>query len=554
MRAPADFPHFSDAQEFLAKHKGGSPFDYARDNPATMLAAESLGVGHQVARAIAISREMGPVVRASVQRAEETFKRKTLGAAVNGALRDVALFDRREPGVPATHAEGARGSVPSSGSEGARAILRAFSAIQSRSVRWLWPGRIARGKVSMIAGNPGLGKSQATASMAAIVTRGGTWPVDRSPCERGSVIFLSAEDDPEDTIRPRLEAAGADLGRCFILDAIADGFTSEGGEVRRSFNLKTDLARLGEAMAKVGDVALVVVDPISAYLGGADSHNNAEIRALLAPLSELASAHGAAIVGVSHLNKGGNPEALMRVTGSLAFVAAARAAYIVTADKENPERRLFLPLKNNLGRDLGGLAFSIESIGVMSAAGRIESSRVSWEASPVTITADEAMAPPPDAEERSAASDAVAWLNQLIAEESGSIDRRDVMKAAQAMGFKERTVHRAREQLGLAVVQTGFGKDKRSLWKRPEEPMRANETQSCQPPSVGTHGISGTHGAAGDGSEGEGEDALMALIERVAAHYKAGPDELAELRDMARANPSEAWRSYRATAEREGLQ
>jgi hypothetical protein len=86
-------------------------------------------------------------------------------------------------------------------------------------------------------------------------------------------------------------------------------------------------------------------------------------------------------------------------------------------------------------------------------------------------------------------------LRELIAEEGGKVDRRDVMKAAQEMGFKERTVHRAREKLGLAVLQSGFGKGKRSLWTWPESLNRANEPQSCQSRNGGTNGSLGTIGA-----------------------------------------------------------
>lgn len=360
----------------------------------------------------------------------------------------------------------------------ARAIFRRFSEIETRAIRWLWPGRIARGKVSMIAGNPGLGKSQATASMAAIVTRGGTWPVDRTPCERGSVIFLSAEDDAEDTIRPRLEAAGADLTRCAILDAIADGYTSSGDEIRRSFNLKTDLARLAEAVAAVGDVAMVVIDPISAYLGGADSHNNAEVRALLAPLSNLAAEHGVAVVAVSHLNKGGNNEALMRVTGSLAFVAAARSAFIVVGDKEAPERRLFLPLKNNLGRDQDGLAFSIQSAALSGPAGRIESSKIVWEGAAVTITADEAMAPALDAEERSELEDAKAFLADLLA--TGPVPSKRVRSEADGAGHSWATMRRAQQALKVEATKDGMAGP--WLWRLP--PKMLTKSEDAQPKSV----------------------------------------------------------------------
>jgi RecA-family ATPase len=237
----------------------------------------------------------------------------------------------------------------------------------------------------MLAGHPGLGKSQATLNIAAIATTGGLWPVDRVYCEQGNVIILSAEDDAADTIRPRLEASGADLNRAFILDAVID---ISGG--RRSFNLAADLGRLGQMIEEIGGAALIIIDSISAYLGGTDSHKNADIRALLSPLAEMAAKHDAAIIGVSHLNKCGGGEALLRVTGSLAFVAAARAAFLVVKDPEDPKRRLFLPVKNNIGNDSTGLAFRIESA---ELPGGISTSCVSWEADPVTISADEAMQP-----------------------------------------------------------------------------------------------------------------------------------------------------------------
>jgi putative DNA primase/helicase len=132
--------------------------------------------------------------------------------------------------------------------------------------------------------------------------------------------------------------------------------------------LQRDLEALSVKLADLGDVAAVVIDPITAYLGEVDSHRNGEVRALLAPLSDLAAQHGTAIIGVSHLNKSAGTEALMRVTGSLAFVAATRAAYLVAQDPENPSRRFFLRMKNNLGPESAGLAFSIDAATVASRA------------------------------------------------------------------------------------------------------------------------------------------------------------------------------------------
>ncbi len=336
------------------------------------------------------------------------------------------------------------------------AVYRCMADIKARPIRWLWPGRIARGKVSMIAGHPGLGKSQVTASLAAIVTTGGRWPVDWTPCELGSVVIMSAEDDPADTIRPRLEAAGADARRIYILEAVRE--PSDGSTLDRPFNLKTDLCHLDELMEYIGDVSLVVIDPITAYLGGADSHKNAEVRALLAPLSELASRHCAAVVCVSHLNKGAG-EAMMRVNGSLAFVAAARAAFLVAKDRNDKCRRLFLPVKNNIGNDVSGLAFRVEGHSVKG----IETSRVSWEPEAVEISADEALVVEADTS-MPARSEAKEWLNDLLAD--GPVAVKEIESEAKAAGLSWATVRRAKDALGIRSVKVRF--DGQWSWSLPK--------------------------------------------------------------------------------------
>jgi putative DNA primase/helicase len=288
------------------------------------------------------------------------------------------------------------------------AVVQCLADIEARPIAWLWRGRIARGKPTLIAGHPGLGKSQITASMTAVVTTAGLWPVDRSRAPLGSVLILSAEDDPADKIRPRLEAAGADIAKISILKAVVQ-YTPTGEELHRGFNLKSDIRQLERAIAEIGDVVLVVIDPISAYIGSTDSHNNADVRGLLAPLSDMASRQNVALVLVSHLNKGGaGTEALMRVTGSLAFVAAARAAYIVAKDPEDEHRRLFLPAKNNIAADTGGLAFRIEPCSIGDG---IDTSKVTWESAPVKdVTADDVLKQPTDSEEKSALAEAKVFL------------------------------------------------------------------------------------------------------------------------------------------------
>lgn len=347
---------------------------------------------------------------------------------------------------------------------------RCIADVEARPVRWLWTGRIARGKVSLIAGHPGLGKSQITASLAAIVSTGGFWPVDRTRADRGNVIFLSAEDDAEDTIRPRLEASGADLSRVFILDAVRDK-NKDGEPISRAFNLKTDLVRLAALLEEIGDVALVVIDPISAYLGGVDSHYNADVRALLSPLGEAAARHGAAVVCVSHLNKGpgGGSDALLRVTGSIAFVAAARSAYLVAKDDEDDARRLFLPLKNNVGNDQGGLAFSLQAQTLDSG---IATCRVLWEGEAVTVTADQALAV--QSVDRSELDEAKEFLETTLG--GGRVLSKQINLDAEANGISRATLRRAKKALGVKAVKEGtIGESGKWYWclPCPEETSKA---------------------------------------------------------------------------------
>lgn len=360
--------------------------------------------------------------------------------------------------------ERARKTISRDDPEPGALIYRRASDVSPRPVCWLWPGRIARGKVTVIAGHPGDGKSQITASLASVVTGGGLWPVDRTRADVGNVIILSAEDDAEDTIVPRLIAAGAVLSRCYVLDAVADGFTAAGQEVRRSFNLARDLVALETMLRRIGGANLIVIDPISAYLGEVDSHRNAEVRALLAPLADLAARHGAAVVGVSHLSKGSGGDARLRVNGSLAFVAAARAAWLVHRDADDPARRLFLPLKNNIGKDNSGLAYRIESATV--GAG-IESSRVTWESEPVTVSADDALNREPEKEPRASESAEQFLRDRLTDAGADGVPVRDLRAEARDAGLAWRTLERQKSELGVKAVRTGFGKAGGWVWTLP---------------------------------------------------------------------------------------
>lgn len=390
--------------------------------------------------------------------------------AAVGAARTIELINAAEP---TWHGTKRNGSKPFAGSKAGALTTRRLADIQSRPISWLWPGRIARGKLTIIAGNPGLGKSQVTASIAAVVTTCGRWPVDGHQCRIGNVLFLSAEDDAADTLRPRLEAAGADLRRVHVVEGVVAGYTEDGSRKDRTFSLERDLQALESKLAELKDVAAVVIDPISAYLGEVDSHKNADVRGLLAPLSGLAGRHNTAIIGISHLNKAAGSQALMRVTGSLAFVAAARAAYLVTADLQDPMRRLFLPMKNNLGPDAAGLAFHIEGATLSSPDGAVETSRVQWESEPVPITADEAMQAETPHRDITALEKAEEWLKETLA--NGPVAVPEVIDAAEAAHIAEKTLRRAAKALRIQ-------KDKQSMsggwwWSLPKMAKSSEDAQ-----------------------------------------------------------------------------
>jgi KaiC/GvpD/RAD55 family RecA-like ATPase len=348
------------------------------------------------------------------------------------------------------------------------ACLRA-DTVQRRPVSWLWPGRIARGKLTLIAGNPGLGKSQLTCALAGIITRGGNWPADGPAGLPADVVFLSAEDDPEDTIRPRLEAVGADLTRCHFAGMVYD-LAADGSRVVRPFSIKDDLRHLGRLVADIGSVSMVVIDPVTAYLGNVDSHKNADVQALLSPLAAFAEQQGVAVVLVTHMTKATDKEALLRVNGSTAFVSAVRSAFVVLRDKGRPERRYFLPIKNNNGCDRTGYAFTIEPAAL---EGGITVSRVAWEAEGVTESADDIMAAQDSPEARSETEEAAAFLADLLAEGGKPVK---VIKAeAQAAGFSWRTMDRARCLLKIEARKAGF--EGGWMWSLPKNANPPEERQ-----------------------------------------------------------------------------
>ena len=225
-------------------------------------------------------------------------------------------------------------------------VLMNMAKVQPEEIEWLWPGRIAIGKLTLITGDPGLGKSLVSLDIAARLTTGRGWPdASTISTDVGSVVLLSAEDNPADTIRPRLDAAGADVQRVEVLSEVRDLSIKGHVPVTKPFNLVEHTPQLAEAVEQSLDCRLVIIDPVAPYLGQTDSHKDANVRRVLQPLANLAARHHVAVVLVNHLNKRGGGPAMYRSMGSLAFPAAARAVWAISKDPDDDRRRLMLPIE-----------------------------------------------------------------------------------------------------------------------------------------------------------------------------------------------------------------
>jgi putative DNA primase/helicase len=380
-----------------------------------------------------------------------------------------------------------------------RLITRRASDVQIEKLIWVWPGRIPMGKLVLIGGPPGLGKSQLTTFMSAVISNGWDWPCNEGSATAGNVIFMSAEDGIEDTIAPRLKAAGANLDSIYIVAAA----TKPDGTGRKTFSLKTDVDLLEAKAKEIGDVRLIVIDPISAYMGGSDGNGNVETREVLEPVAEMANRLHIAVVAVTHLNKGGgggSQNALNRFAGSIAFIAAARAAFAVIEDPEHEGRRLLLQVKNNLGPPCKGLAFRMEQRLVSEG---IVSSSVTFDGEHVSQSVDQALAasenPRGDGSQTSGKDDIAEFLTEVLA--AGPVDVLEVERQARLAGLlgeskrirESKSFRLARTHLGVLYKHEGFGPGSRYLLSlpgapcAPQKPMGAHSREGAPMQNLGAH-------------------------------------------------------------------
>ena len=270
---------------------------------------------------------------------------------------------------------------------------------------------------------------------------------------KADVVLLSAEDDLADTIRPRLESAGGDVARVHALQGIRCG------DLERPFNLGTDIMQLEAALQKFPATKLVVIDPISAYMLGADSHKNTDVRSLLAPLAQLAAEYAVAMVLVSHLNKSSINKDVYRTCGSIAFPAAARMVWMVRKDPHDASRRFLLPTKSNLAAEPTGLGF------------RIIDGQVAYDHDPVDWQSEQSEAAnrPPT----SALTEATAWLTEALT--PGPVEMKELQRLAEQDGISPTTLRRAKKKLCIRSAQEFIHNERKWFWYLPEPAMQGIE-------------------------------------------------------------------------------
>ena len=330
--------------------------------------------------------------------------------------------------------------------------------IRPRSIHWLWEPYLARGKLALLDGDPGVGKSLFTADLAARLTRGGRMPDGAWRRRKSAVLFLNAEDGLDDTLRPRLDAAGADLTRVFSLGGCQVG-DADGGEM----SFPSCFEALRQAVIAHA-VELVVIDPMMAFFRPEVSANSDQVmRVALAPLAALAARSGAAVLLVRQLTKRGGRKALYRGSGSIGIIGAIRTALFLARHPREADRRILAMTKSNIGPAAPALACRLAE-----DAGR---PRVHW-LGECGATADELCLPPAhgEAPDRPTADE---WLLAALA--GGPRPATELREAAEAAGFSVRTLERAKQRLGVVARQARRGDRTVWLWSEPAAPHGARK-------------------------------------------------------------------------------
>lgn len=311
-----------------------------------------------------------------------------------------------------------------------RLVTVRLDTVKVMPLEWEVPDRIPRGKLTLLSGHGGHGKTTVTLYLIAAVTTGRpAFGLAYEPLPPGDVILVSCEDDAEDTLVPRLMCAGADLSRIHFVK----GIRGKDGKILE-FSLQ-HVEAIKRTLDESPEVRLVVIDPVNAFLGrGVDDHKDSELRGLLSPLMGVAADRGISFVLIKHLNKNEGAKAVSRVGGSIAYINAVRSALLLAPDPEDESRKLLLPMKANLTKNRQGLAFRMADIPkedadrILATQSHLSPSQmldlrkqlfqVEWLGT-VDITADDALNSPKKKEDHDDVAEidrAAAWLKLFLSQ------------------------------------------------------------------------------------------------------------------------------------------
>jgi putative DNA primase/helicase len=332
-------------------------------------------------------------------------------------------------------------------------LLTNLADVAPTRTDWFWKDRIPLGNTTLVAGMPGVGKSTMMWDLVARASTGAAFPDGAPGFGPARILIVTGEDNVSSTIVPRLSEFAADLSRIDVIRTVA--VQKKDGEIgERGFNLSEDLPALEKTLAHKPDIRLIIIDPLMSFLGGTDAHKESEMRGfVMTPLFTLAEKYNLAIVIVVHLNKGsGSP--LQRISGSVGIAGAARMVWACAADpKSENQRTLLLPVKFNLAKDIGGLAFT-----VVSSKRDADIATIEWEDGAVYTKVAEVFAE--EAERRSGAlggnklEAAILFLREMLA--NGPRPVVEIENRAKALGISERTLDRARWKLDVQRWKKGF--------------------------------------------------------------------------------------------------
>lgn len=331
--------------------------------------------------------------------------------------------------------------------------LVSAATLTPRSIRWLWNGWLAQGKLCILAGAPGTGKTTIGLALAATISRGGHFP-DGTRSSTGNVLIWSGEDDWSDTILPRLQAAGADTTRIYFIGQVGLAPAS-----RRPFDPARDMPDLQRQTETIGGVSLLICDPIVAAVSG-DAHKNAEVRRGRQPLVDFANRYDCAVLGVTHFSKGTvGKDVLERVTGSIAFAAVARVVWVAAKvqEFEGADSRILARAKSNIGADDGGFYYRLDQ----DIYDGIEASIVRWGAAVEGSARD--LLGESDTESADKVVDSKAWLRMQLAD--CAVTTEELRKRAKADGIAWRSVDKAKSALGVRAARASLGNSGKGHWE-----------------------------------------------------------------------------------------